>query len=80
MKKAIMNISLFLISSTAVLAGGGNYTGCGLKDGHMGYGGWSMGWFIWKPLCFIIAAFVFSVIFWWTKGWLESKCNKKKKK
>ncbi len=78
MKKAIISISIFSILSSAVLACGGNYTGCGLKGSHM-YGG-GLSWLIWKPLMFIIMAFVFSVIFWWTKGWLESKCTKKKKK
>jgi hypothetical protein len=38
------------------------------------------GWWILKTVFFVFACFVFSIIFWATKNWLEKGSSKKKKK
>ena len=53
-------------------------TGTGLGTGCMAYAGKS-GWYLLKAVYFIVGAFVFSYIFWWTKGLVE-KCSSSKKK
>jgi hypothetical protein len=43
----------------------------------MGYG-YMCGWYAFKASIFVVASFVFSLIFWSTKNWLEKKPVKKK--
>ncbi|MFC1752346.1 hypothetical protein ACFL96_03010 [Thermoproteota archaeon] len=38
-----------------------------------------IGWILLKGVFFILASFVFSVVFWATKHWLDKKPGKKKK-
>ncbi|MBL7056367.1 hypothetical protein ISS07_05625 [Candidatus Woesearchaeota archaeon] len=42
----------------------------------MMHGNWSM---IYHLVCFVVASFVFSVIFWMTHNWLVDKKIKKRK-
>ncbi|MBW2963866.1 hypothetical protein KY363_00250 [Candidatus Woesearchaeota archaeon] len=45
----------------------------------MGYDGAGyIGWGILKAVMFVFASFVFSIIFWATKNWLEKGCCCKK--
>ena len=37
-------------------------------------------WFVVKSVCFILASFVFSFIFWVTKRWIDGQPVVKKKK
>ncbi|MFC1741469.1 hypothetical protein ACFL3V_02955 [Nanoarchaeota archaeon] len=46
----------------------------------MGYSNMGAGWWILKGVFFVFASFVFSLIFWTTKHWLEKGCCKGKKK
>ena len=43
----------------------------------MGSAGY-VGWWVLKSLLFIAASFVFSLIFWLTKKWIDGKQKKKK--
>ena len=47
----------------------------GACSGNSGY----FGWYILKVALFVVASFVFSIVFWATKNWLEKKPAKKKK-
>jgi len=42
----------------------------------MGYSGWWLA----KAVGFLVGTFVFSYVFWWTKGLVEKGCSPKKKK
>ncbi len=37
-------------------------------------------WILGKSVAFLVGTFVFSYIFWWTKGIVEKGCKKKKRK
>ncbi len=39
-----------------------------------------IGWYAVKAAYMIVASFVFSYIFWWTKGLVEKGCKGKKRK
>jgi len=43
--------------------------------GSTGY----LGWGLLKVLMFIVASYVFSAIFWWTKKWMDGDVKKRKK-
>ncbi|MFC1752767.1 hypothetical protein ACFL96_05160 [Thermoproteota archaeon] len=45
------------------------------------YGTWAgkTGWIVLKAVCFVLASFVFSVVFWATKHWIEKGTKKKRK-
>lgn len=45
----------------------------------MGYDGGAW-WWVLKAVMFVFASFVFSIIFWATKYWLEKGCCCKEKK
>ncbi|MBS3131138.1 hypothetical protein J4212_01780 [Candidatus Woesearchaeota archaeon] len=45
----------------------------------MGYGGYYFGWYLYKAAVLVIAAFVFSYIFWKTKQLVEKYSEKKKR-
>ena len=42
--------------------------------GEIGYAGWA----IYKVVLFVLASFVFSLIFWGTKNWLDKKHKKRR--
>ena len=46
----------------------------------MGYTYSTCGWITLKAIMFVLGTFVFSVIFWGTKKWMEHAPKKKKKK
>ncbi len=50
----------------------------GAGTGCMAYAGKTW-WYLGKGIALIVASFVFSYIFWWTKGCVE-KCSTKKKR
>ena len=42
-------------------------------------GGMKLGWMLLKVIFFVVAAFVFSLIFWGTHNWLASKKKRKRR-
>lgn len=78
MRKTIF-LTMLLLLSTVVMAGFGDGT-CTMGGS---YGGWSVGGKIVMVIAgiayFVLASFVFSVVFWLTHKWLDCKCVKKKK-
>tara|TARA_Y100000310_G_C20538882_1_gene742226 strand:+ start:612 stop:842 length:231 start_codon:yes stop_codon:yes gene_type:complete len=76
MKKlmGIFILVIFLLSLSFVIAGGNFTKECYKKSGVS-----KTKWYAVKIVGFALASFVFSLIFWWTKGLVEKKTRKRRK-